>query len=371
MTQVAFVGCALSLLVGVAAQAPVLAPTSSTTIDVDPTFGQLSYSAITIPSNVAVRFTGNYPVRLLVSGDVRVDGTLDVGAVGSVSGPGAVTTGAALDGYQSWVPGHYEWITFPNPTWVPGYYSGSFGGNGRHSSIYGSALPFDLAGGSRGGSTYQAPYYGPYETRQGAFYPQGGGGGTLVVEAAGRIVVAGVVAADGAPGSYYSIGNGAGGSILLRGLLGCSVAAGASVRAMPEGIVRLDAYGSTPQVAGTVQPTPLRVRYPDLAETVPPTVGGLWQLRVAAPRGDVVFLAASFQPGSGTNQYGTYGIDLGNAITFAVVTAPANGHDPLVTFDLPVPNLPQLSGLPLWVQGLDWFTSQAPLYTQTVHTSVQ
>ena len=60
-----------------------------------------------------------------------------------------------------------------------------------------------------------------------------------------------------------------------------------------------------------------------------------------------------------------------NAITFAVVTMPTSGHDPLATFDLPVPNVPQLAGLSLWVQGLDWFTSQSPRYTQTIATTVR
>jgi hypothetical protein len=103
---------------------------------------------------------------------------------------------------------------------------------------------------------------------------------------------------------------------------------------------------------------------------VAPVINATWQVRVAAPRGDGVFLAASFQPGSGTNQYGTYGIDLTTAITFAVVTLPGIGHDPLITFDLPVPNLPQLAGLNLWVQGLDWFTALPPSYTQAFQTVV-
>lgn len=371
MTHRTFVLCVLILAWRAAAQLPVLAPTSSTTIDVDPALGHLSYSAIAIPPGVVVRFTGHYPVRITVAGDVRVDGTLDVAAPAVMqypiqSGPGSVMTGAGVDGYYTWSPGYWSWTTLP-PVWVPGYYHGTSGTSGRHSTYYGSALPFDLAGGSPGGLTIYLPYWGMYEQQAGAFYAGGGGGGTLVIDAAGSIDVFGVVTADG----YAAASTGSGGSILLRGLLGCRVAAGATVTAMPEGIVRLDAYDVAPQVAGTVQPPPTIVRQPDLVETAAPTVGGIWQLRVAAPRGDVVFLAASFQPGSGTNQYGTCGIHLGTAITFAVVALPTMGHDPLVTFDLPVPNVPQLAGLPLWVQGLDWFTSLPQRYTQTVATWVR
>lgn len=362
--------CALSSALPAVAQVPVLAPTASTTIAVDPTFGHLSYAAIAIPAGVTVRFTGHYPVRVTVQGNARVDGVLSVAGVPSftsiVSGPGAVTTGTGSSGYHTWTPGY--WQLFPSQ-WISGYYTGSNASNGRHASLYGAARPFDLAGGSPGGDDYYEGYWGMYEKRPAAWYQGGGGGGTLVVEAAGRVEVSGTVTADGDFGAGG--GRGSGGSILLRGLLGCSIAAGGRVTAMPEGIVRLDAYDQAPQVAGTAQPPPVIVRYPDLSEMQPPVLGRTWQLRVAAPRGDVVFLAASHQPGSGVNAYGTYGIDLGNAITFAIVTVPATGHDPLATFELNVPNVPQLAGLPLWVQGLDWFTSLPPRYTQAVATMVR
>jgi hypothetical protein len=365
--------CALSLSLPAAAQLPVLAPTVSTTIDVDAAFGLLSYAAIAIPAGVTVNFTGHYPVRIDVQGNVRVDGALSVmpppTATGVAMGPGDVTTGSGFPGFYTYVPGYWL-LQFPGQIWVPGYYTGLPGAAGRHASVYGAALPFDLAGGSPGGSAYHEGYVGMYEQRLPYTSMGGGGGGTLVIEAAGRIEVFGTVTADGGIGGNDT-GRGSGGSILLRGLLGCSIAAGGRVTAMPEGIVRLDAYDLAPQVAGTVQPQPRIVRYPDLAETLPPVLGRTWQLRVAAPRGDVVFLAASCQPGSGSNQYGTYGIDLGSAITFAVVTVPATGHDPLGTFELSLPNSPQFAGLPLWVQGLDWLTSLPPRYTQTVATMVQ
>lgn len=366
--------CVLAVAFPLVGQAPVLAPSASSTIDVDATFGHLIYASIAIPAGVVVQFTGSYPVRIEVHGDVRVDGELSVAPAtpfpsGAVGGPGAVTHGAGWTGSITHYSGYHDPLS---NQWVSGYSIGWGGQPGRHATLYGSALPFELAGGSPGGGASIRYVQMPWGIPQpgGGFDRGGGGGGTLTVEARGRIDIYGTVTADGGP-ALGDAGAGSGGSILLRGLAGCQVAAGGTVTAMPEGIVRLDAYDAPPQIAGSVQPTPRVVRLPDLAETAPPLVGSTWQLRVAAPRGDAVFLAASFQPGSGTTAYGTVGIDFGTAITFAVVTLPASGHDPLGTFELDVPNVPQLAGLNLWVQGLDWLTLQAPRYTQTVTTSVQ
>jgi hypothetical protein len=358
MLKTRVVLCVLFSTVPAVAQLQPLAPTASTSIDVDPTSGLLSYSSITIPQGVTVRFTGTHPVIVSVQGDVRIDGELSVAAFpagfGSGDGPGAVMTGAGTSGSFSWDPYSNTWV-------------GSPATSGHHATLYGAAVPFDLAGGSPGGANvYIGGAFGGFTIVSG-----GGGGGTLVVEAGGRVDVSGRVNADGLGPAFGYASSGSGGSILLRGMLGCSIAGGGRVTAMPEGIIRLDAYDLAPQVAGTVQPSPTIMRYPDLTETIAPVLGGTWQLRVAAPRGDGVFLAASFQPGSGTNPYGTYGIDLNNAITFAVLGLPTTGHDPLATFTLPVPNAPQLIGLSLWVQGLDWYTAQLPRYTQTIATSIR
>jgi hypothetical protein len=363
-----------AVLLSVMARAQVLAPAVSTTIDVDATFGHLSYASISIPAGVVVRFVGNHPVRIRVLGDVRIDGEISVAHAGNilsgvVGGPGAVSTGIGWSGFITHYSGYYDPFT---QQWMSGYSIGTAGQPARHASLYGSPLPFDLAGGSPGGdctTTYVQRSTGTphYQTS----HEHGGrGGGTLTLEANGRIDVYGAVTADAGSGGS-SAGAGSGGSILLRGLRGCRVVAGASVTAMPEGIIRLDAYDTPPQIAGTVLPAPMVLRLPDLRETLPPVVGSIWQVRVAAPRGDTVFLAVSFQPGSGTTAYGAVGIDLASAITFAVVTLSVTGHDPLATFDLAVPNVPQLAGLNMWVQGLDWFTSLPPRYTQVLATSVR
>ena len=90
-----------------------------------------------------------------------------------------------------------------------------------------------------------------------------------------------------------------------------------------------------------------------------------------APRGDTVFLAASFRPGSFTSNYGTVGIDVPTAISFAQVTMPATGHDPMATYQLSVLNVPGLVGLDLYTAGLDWYTALPPRYSNTIHSVVQ
>ncbi|MFO0747732.1 MAG: Ig-like domain-containing protein [Myxococcota bacterium] len=82
-------------------------PTSSTTVTV-PTSGRFDFTSIHIPAGVTVRFAGAGPVTLLASGDVLVEGVLDlrggasqagVGpfvALGGAPGPGGSWGGSAL-----------------------------------------------------------------------------------------------------------------------------------------------------------------------------------------------------------------------------------------------------------------------------------
>lgn len=349
------------------AQLQALAPTVDTVLVVDATQGEFAFSSISIPAGVTVRFEGSLPylnpppVRITVIGDVDIHGVLSVQPQFSynavVNGPGGVNLGEGTAGYMTFQPSPYG-----GGTW-----SGYAAGPAHHSSVYGSAIPFSLFGGSRGGTTYwNSTPSGPFHWPEGG----GGGGGTLVLEAAGHIYVTGsITARESAPSGG---GQGSGGSILLRAMQGMTIAPGASVNAGREGIIRLDSYDQTVQSPPlTVSPSPTVRRLPDLVETAPLRTGQTWQLRVIAPRGDVVFLAASLAPGSSTSPYGNVGIDLATAITFAAVALPTTGHDPITTFSLQLPNVPQLIGLQLWVQGLDWFTNQPPRYTQTLATIVQ
>ncbi|MCR9247997.1 MAG: hypothetical protein NXI31_23445 [bacterium] len=356
------------LLIGaLVAQNPALTPTADLTLDTDPVQGRFAYSRIAIPAGVRVTFIGSYAVQLRCDGDADIDGILDVSARGpAINGPGAVSTGL---GYGGQTVNNY-----PNSFWCG---QSSASGGGRHAGVYGAALPFDLAGGSPGGSHmfWDEPFLGTCVLT--SFANGGGGGGTLVLEANGSLTVRGQVLANGALGEFGA-GPGSGGSILLRGIGGLTIAASGNVEArapqsnnpINQGIIRLDAYAAVPTVLGTVSPAPFSLEQPALRETISATLGGAWQLEIAAPRGDGVFLAASFQPGSYTGPFGTVGIDVFNAISFAVVTT-SQSHDPLGYFQLAIPFVPSLLGLELWTAGLNFYTVHPPRYTNTTYSIVR
>jgi len=359
------------LMASAIAQSQPLNPTSNLTLDTNATQGHFAFSFIDIPVGVRVTFTGVFPVQIRCEGDAVIRGQLDVDAAGNFSGPGAVATGTGTTGH----------IYFGNwcfsPTVPPG--------PGQHAGLYGSAQPFDLAGGSPGGRwyLYGQPHPGPVCAQLGGLIYGGGGGGTLVLEAEGAIDIHGRVSANGAavPVSFSpDTSVGSGGSILLRGLTGVNVHASGIVQATaepnpqnisPPGIVRVDAYGQAPVLSGTVDPPPLALELPFLEETQPFAIGNTWELRAAAPRGNGVTLGASFVPGSTTNQFGTIGVHLPTAILFTFLPLPSTGHDPLATYQLAIPNDPGLVGLSLYIAGLDWLTTLPPRYTNTIHTVVQ
>lgn len=346
---------------GLSAQGP-LAPGSSVVLDTNPTQGVFAYSSIHIPAGVVVRFSGDYAVQITCSGNAVIDGTLDVGAENLGNGPGAVTTGQGMAG-SSAQAGYGCGLGWSYPA-----------GDGTHASTYGSALPFDLAGGSPGGgmSTYASINFSCQLT---GTFQGSGGGGTLVLEVQGDLDVhaGGRVLANGAQFPFFSVGAGSGGSILLRSFGHLTIASGAQVLANDHapGFVRIDAYGQPPAVLGTVLPAPLVLTAPYLAEVAPPVRGSSWQLRVAAPRGDGVSIATSFLPGPSPTPFGIVGLDLASAILLAYLPLPTTGHDPLATFTLAIPNLPQFVGLHLHTAGLDWATALPPRVTNTIQSVLQ
>ncbi|MCA8973412.1 MAG: hypothetical protein KDC98_01755 [Planctomycetes bacterium] len=347
----------------VAAQHPVLNPTSNLTLYTLPTQGQFAFSSIDIPAGVRVNFNGDHPVQIRCDGDAVIRGQLDVDASFSTSGPGATLAGSGSPGVAYGI-GCYGTSVTP--------------GNGIHVGNWGQAVPFSLIGGSPGGeTTFYSTLFGS-NCLTGLRSMGGGGGGTIVLEAGGRIDVYGRVSANGASGGW-STSVGSGGSLLLRGLGGLTVHSSGLVQAtaiptVPNsyaGVIRLEAYGAAPVLIGLVDPPPITFRLPRLEEMSPPIIGNQWGVRVQAPRGDGVFLAASFRPGSYTGPYGVVGIDVPTAITFALATMPGTGHDPLVTNQLAVPLVPGLIGLDLWTAGLDWYTVLPPRYTNTIHSTVR
>jgi hypothetical protein len=351
----------VAVLGSVVAQNPPLTPTASITLDGNPTQGRFAFSRIDIPVGVRVNFSGNYPIQILCDGDARIAGQLDVDANGWVSGPGAVTTGQGHSGVSS--PAVLPCPPISQP------------GDAAHRSLYGSAMPFDLSGGSPGGSSdYYFPSLYSYACPWLSFILGGGGGGTLTLEVQGRLEVHGRVSARGGRGNNLS--QGSGGSILLRSMAGLTVHASGVVSAVAtalgdHGFIRLDSNSEAPVVRGSIDPSPDVFTLPHLDEPRPPVVGATWEVRVAAPRGDGVFLAVSFAPGSWTSGYGTVHLDIQTANTLGILWLPSTGVDPLASLQVPIPNNPAFVGLDLYTAGLNYYSAQPPRYTNTIHSVVR
>lgn len=252
---------------------------------------------------------------------------------------------------------------------------------GFHAGVYGSALPFDLRGGSRGGAldVYDSGCFFYQVT-----WPGGFGGGTIALLAGGRIEVRGVVTADGARGDIYTAG-GSGGSILLRGGQGVTILPGASVSAIGlvqpsslipngtggPGIIRIDSWASPPVILGTIDPPATVLTLPHLHVPSPPQLGIPWRLDVLAPEGAPTFVAVSLVPTAGTQTpFGILSIDLTLAAVLGVAI-PQPSHDPMASVTMPIPNAPAFLALPLAAQALVVPQTLAPRLTNAVTTAIQ
>ena len=193
-----------------------LEPTASLTIALPPS-GILNYTRVSIPRNVEVTFTrneANTPVYLLASGDVIIEGWINVSGQtgtflrGGFGGPGG------FDGGMPGIAGSQ-----PGDGLGPGGGKGSVVaasvGRGVYSTpspisprptdggVYGSALLMPLIGGSGGGGS---PGIGG-----------GGRGGAILIASSTKIVLAqnGGVYANGAAGNGSGEIWGSGGAIRL------------------------------------------------------------------------------------------------------------------------------------------------------------
>ena len=194
-----------------------LNPTQNVVRPLPPT-GILNFTTITIPRGVTVRFqanAGNTPAFLLATGDVLIEGAIDVSGPGSL--PGGPSGGSGMG---------------PGGGRAGGSASGGGGGfgtagrngigprGGAGGGTYGQSLP-SLVGGSGGGGGGNALA----STGGGA---GGRGGGAILIATAGTLTInggtidaRGMRGAGGAAGSFASGesgggGGGAGGAILLR-----------------------------------------------------------------------------------------------------------------------------------------------------------
>ncbi|MEW6684165.1 MAG: hypothetical protein AB1451_14800, partial [Nitrospirota bacterium] len=224
----------------------VFAPQTSMQVQL-PESGMLNFTTVNIPSGVTVTFkknSTNAPVTILATGDVIINGTLDVsgadgasvvdaisaddtlpgvGGPGGFAGgfgasksvPGSLGGGGLGPGGGKPGPGYFGGST----TFAMGGGGGGFGADGTDSSgtsglkglAYGTASLLPMIGGSGGGGgASTASYNGS---------GGGGGGGAVLIASSGSIQVAGAIRANGGKGGYAysnncggSAGGGGGGS---------------------------------------------------------------------------------------------------------------------------------------------------------------
>ena len=202
-----------------------LVVTGTTTLDL-PADGIFNFTIVSIKPGALLRFKRNVlntPVYVLATGDIRVDGTIDVsGGSGpaNVLAPGEGGPG----GFDGGTPGIFDAAPSAGKgpggglggDANPGNYNGSAGGaayGGRPDHLtdndgmtYGSPLLVPLVGGSGGGGTAGQP------GRGGA-----GGGGAILLSSNTRVAVSGAISARGGhnDGQPNSAGQGSGGAIRI------------------------------------------------------------------------------------------------------------------------------------------------------------
>jgi hypothetical protein len=307
--------------------------------------GIWNFTTINVPFGVTVNFkrnAGNTPVRWLATGDVVINGTLDVsgdrganalglglvaqgGPGGFPGGRGAVrkdqsgsNVGSPGQGPGGGLPGTAQQTSPQNLRDAqPGNYS-DVGNPGS----YGNVFIQPLVGGSGGGGGSSSD-----NTSGGN---GGGGGGAIFIASSRDIIINGSVAANGGDidwtGASYG-GRGSGGAILLRADRisgnGQLDAYGGNA-GTPNGRIRLEAYYR--QLAG--QTRPISVNSAPIANTDFNTLGALTVTQVAGqnvaqpPSGntltpDVIFTAA----GPISVRVSGVGIPVGTPVKLRITTS--------------------------------------------------
>ncbi|MCC7373058.1 MAG: hypothetical protein IT581_00270 [Verrucomicrobiales bacterium] len=223
--------------------------------------GAWNFTTINVPAGVTVQFkknSGNTPVRWLATGDVTVDGIIDVsGVLGSAALPPGVSAAGGPGGFDGG-RGAIAVNTSGSPVGSPGQGPGGGGPgtspatspenlrDGRPGSFagptvsYGNAFLQPLLGGSGGG--------GGSSSDVGDGGHGGGGGGAILISSSRDIVVNGLIRANGGDRQFASAsigGPGSGGAILLRAdrvsVPGTLQAFGGNT-SNPNGRIRVEAY---------------------------------------------------------------------------------------------------------------------------------
>ncbi len=193
--------------------------TADTTLDM-PGDGIFNCTTIAVAAGKTLKFRRNAlntPVVLLASGDVSVQGTIDLrggnssGVVGGDSGPGGFDGGSpaslGVPPGAGFGPGGGK--GGPSGNTVDSVGAGSYGTvatgpSAQNGATYGSPLLIPIVGGSGGGGSSGNAVVGG-----------GGGGGGLLISSSTKIQIDGTLACDGG-GNFAGVNNGgSGGAIRL------------------------------------------------------------------------------------------------------------------------------------------------------------
>ena len=185
-----------------------------------------NFTTVNIPSGCTVRLTarklGQKPIVFLATGDIQIDGTLDLSgaaaqsnalaSIPAVPGPGGFAGGTVRDSGG----GNVEATNGMGPGGGGG--GGSIGGAAGHVTEGSTGAYNGGSGGARYGTPFLLPLLGGSGGGGSAAYRVGGGagGGAILLASSTAIRVNGSVVADGGPAGlwgYTSNGGGSGGAI--------------------------------------------------------------------------------------------------------------------------------------------------------------
>lgn len=160
------------------------------------------FTTITVPAGITVRLSGSVlgstPVYWLASGQVRIDGTLDLsGETGGAGGQAALPATPGAGGYPGGSGGASRSAGLGPGGGAAAQTGTRAGGPATHVSTYGNRFLRPLIGGSGGGGS--------------EFLGGGGGGGSLLIASSESITLNGSILATGGVGA----GGGSGGAIRL------------------------------------------------------------------------------------------------------------------------------------------------------------
>jgi hypothetical protein len=266
------------------------------------------YTDVTIATNATVTFKNHAsraPIVWLVSGDVTINGTVNLDGKPFVRAPGLAEPGPG--GFRGGT-GYIEGVGQGTAGFGVGggryknNSSGSFGTEGSDSvssvRVYGNPSLVPLIGGSGGG--------GAAEEIAGA----GAGGGAMLIACSGSISIDGALYARGGAGYYrsgYAAGSGSGGGLrLVAGQIagaGRLSAAGGSGEALTGGAGRIRLERVTNSNSITTIPSPSVVDLPDGATAL------LWP-PPGAPEVRIVTIQGKDVPIDPRAEFGTIGADV-------------------------------------------------------------